>query len=432
MPCLYILTISIFREFRGQLVTMNVVMVTGGQVIAYCTSALLSSAEHGWRIMFALAAIPPIIQMIGMPWLPESPRYLLRRRGHTLAENRMAARRVLLRVYTSAPVRFGRYQRISTSECAPIRAEQSEAIVALVESELAAIEYAASQTANTTYADLFKYRRSLFIACGLQAFQQLCGFNTAMYYAATILRMGGFHEKENAVKFSIFIAATNMVMTLVALRYIDRVGRRRMLLYTVAAMAVGLMLLGWAFALLLGLHTFQPNCADYTTCGACVADDRCAFAIDRCLRRDQVLLPDSLIVNVDEDLPRGTLQCTGTDAGSWLALAALIFYVAAYALGLGNIPWLIQSELFPLALRGRASGIATSVNWSCNLLVAVTFLSLTHAITAAGTFWLYGSLAIVGWWFVWRYVPETAGRTLEELSEHCITMERRGQTIESP
>ncbi|RKP27944.1 general substrate transporter, partial [Syncephalis pseudoplumigaleata] len=375
------------RQYRGQLVTMNVLMITGGQLVAYCVSAGLSGVPNGWRIMFGIAGVPPIIQLVGMPFLPESPRYLLRRKRGSPADNTAAARRMLTR-------RIDRH----------------------VEAELEAIEQAAILTAGTTYADLLRpqYRRSLLVACGLQAFQQLSGFNTAMYYSASILRMSGFRDKQSAVTFSILVAATNMFMTLVAIRYVDRVGRRRILLYTVIAMAVGLLLLGMAFAFLLGLRPYQSHCEAYTHCGACVGDDRCAYvaAVQQCMPRDRVHLPDHA---ASRALPLGTLQCPHTAGWSWFALAALIFYVASYALGLGNVPWLIQSELFPLALRGRAGGVATSVNWLGNLIISVSFLSLTHAITAAGTFWLYASLGVVAWWFVWRYVPETAGRTLEEL-----------------
>jgi SP family myo-inositol transporter-like MFS transporter 13 len=307
-----------------------------------------------------------------------------------------------------------------------------EQISRQVEDELLAMEHAATLTAGTTYADLFRpqYRHSLIVACGLQAFQQLSGFNTAMYYSASILRMSGFRDKQSAVTFSILVAATNMLMTLVAIRYVDRVGRRRILLYTIMTMTLGLLLLGMALAFLLGLRPYQTDCSSYLHCGSCVADDRCAYVapLDRCLPHDQVLLSDTLSHNDNpKNLPIGALQCENTAGWSWFALAALVFYVASYALGLGNVPWLIQSELFPLALRGRAGGVATSVNWLGNLIISVSFLSLTHAITAAGTFWLYASLGVIAWWFVWHYVPETAGRTLEELGGADADMNQRQQ-----
>ncbi|KAI8056162.1 major facilitator superfamily domain-containing protein [Syncephalis plumigaleata] len=431
------------RQYRGQLVTMNVLMITGGQLVAYCVSAGLGNVTNGWRIMLGIAGVPPIIQLIGMPFLPESPRYLLRRKRGSRADNTAAARRMLTRVYASTPVSLPACLRLRRSSnnadnnnngghVANTANEMKfkEQVSRQVEDELLAIEHAATLTAGTTYADLLRpqYRRSLLVACGLQAFQQLSGFNTAMYYSASILRMSGFRDKQSAVTFSILVVATNMFMTLVAIRYVDRVGRRRILLYTIMAMALGLLLMGMAFAFLLGLRPYQADCSSYVHCGSCVADNRCAYVatLDRCMPQSQVLLPDMLSQNGNPgNLPLGSLQCENSAAWSWFALAALIFYVASYALGLGNVPWLIQSELFPLALRGRAGGVATSVNWLGNLIVSVSFLSLTHAITAAGTFWLYASLGVLAWWFVWRYVPETAGRTLEELGGADADMNQR-------
>ncbi|KAI9597072.1 major facilitator superfamily domain-containing protein [Syncephalis fuscata] len=413
------------RQYRGQLVTMNVLMITGGQLVAYCVSAGLGNTSNGWRIMFGIAGIPPIIQLIGMPFLPESPRYLLRRKRGSRADNTAAARRMLTRVYASTPVSLPqgcrrRAPQLSNSASSDVSdTKLKDRISRQVEDEIMAMEHAATITAGATYADLLRpqNRLSLLVACGLQAFQQLSGFNTVMYYSASILKMSGFRDKQSAVTFSILVAATNMLMTLVAIRYVDRIGRRRILLYTVIAMAFALVLLGMAFAFLLGLRPYQSSCDAYNHCGSCVADNRCAYVsqLDRCFSRDDVFMPDLTSDANTRSLPIGSLECSGTAGWSWFALAALIFYVASYALGLGNVPWLIQSELFPLALRGRAGGVATSVNWLGNLIVSVSFLSLAHAITAAGAFWLYASLGVLAWWFVWRYVPETAGRTLEEL-----------------
>ncbi|CAJ0905367.1 9078_t:CDS:2, partial [Entrophospora sp. SA101] len=88
-----------------------------------------------------------------------------------------------------------------------------------------------------------------------------------------------------------------------------------------------------------------------------------------------------------------------------------------YALGLGHAPWLMQSELFPLNIRGRASGVATATNWFMNSCVVIAFLPLTETITISGTFWLYALLMTFGWFFVYFMVPETSGRSLEEITE---------------
>ena len=100
--------------------------------------------------------------------------------------------------------------------------------------------------------------------------------------------------------------------------------------------------------------------------------------------------------------------------------AALVVYVAGYALGLGNVPWLMQSELFPLSVRGKANGIATAVNWACNLVISTSFLSMTNGVSAAGTFWFYGGLSILFWVFALFEVPEVSSAIWTQV--HVISL----------
>ena len=371
------------KELRGQLVTVNVLLITGGQLAAYIVSVCLASVPNGWRIMMGLAAIPAAIQLIGMPLLPESPRYLFAK------GDRDGARKILQRIY----------------------GVRNDPDGSRVEAELDSIDCALKETQGASYRDLFKRenRIPLIIACGLQALQQFTGFNTAMYYSAAILKMAGFKEAKDAVAFSLLVAATNFIVTIVALKIIDRVGRRKILLYTVALMTCGLVLLGVAFALLSGLTSYQTDCSGYGShCGACNSDDRCIFTSSATCVAKNAFPSVNLAAQV-------AVTCPGSKEYGWFALASLVFYVASYALGLGNTPWLIQSEIFTAKLRGKAGGIATATNWTSNLIVSITFLSLTQAISAAGTFWLYAGVGVLGWLFVWKLVPETKGKSLEEI-----------------
>ena len=93
-------------------------------------------------------------------------------------------------------------------------------------------------------------------------------------------------------------------------------------------------------------------------------------------------------------------------------------YVGTFALGLGPVFWLLIAEIYPLTVRARAMSVATVANWGANLLVAVTFLTLTQVLGRAGTFWLYAVVALVAWVFAFRLVPETKGKTLEEIEAH--------------
>lgn len=177
---------------------------------------------------------------------------------------------------------------------------------------------------------------------------------------------------------SLTVAATNFVFTVVALLLIDRIGRRRILLYSIPFMAFGLLATAYGFSFSAATET--P--------------------------------PVVVVVARDE---------TGLTRGAAVfILINIMLYVAAYALGLGNVPWM-QSELFPLHVRSLGSGLATATNWLANFIVGVSFLSLMDSLTATWTFVLYGVVCLAGWFAIWLIYPETAGLTLEEatgLLEH--------------
>ena len=100
-----------------------------------------------------------------------------------------------------------------------------------------------------------------------------------------------------------------------------------------------------------------------------------------------------------------------------LAVLSVMLYVGSFAISLGPIFWLLIAEIYPLGVRGVAMGIATMTNWTFNLVVALTFLILVENLGAAYTFWLYGLVSVGSLIFCFRFVPETKGRTLEEIGE---------------
>ncbi|KAG0022618.1 myo-inositol transporter, partial [Entomortierella chlamydospora] len=337
--------------YRGRLVTINVLLITGGQLIAYLVSSALTDVTNGWRWMMAISAIPALFQLITLPFLPESPRYLVKKGDIAGAET------VLRR-------------------CMGLSKANDNYIAREVES----IKESLEMSHKTRYRDLLRkdLRRPLIIACFMQLWQQLSGFNTAMYYSATILKMAGFPNAKSATLFSLLIAATNMIMT-------------------------------------IGFTVRQDECVQYgDNCAACLTDDRCFFAdlSNTCQAMEWDGTGNRPIYN--GACPN---RSDGIKAGSWVALASLVFYVASYGLGLGNAPWLIQSELFPLDIRGKATGMATACNFAGNLIISLTFLTLTQRITATGTFWLYAVILVFAWLFVYFLVPETAGLDLEAIQE---------------
>ena len=224
-----------------------------------------------------------------------------------------------------------------------------------------------------------------------------------MYYAATILQMAGFKSHQNSTSVALIVAVTNMVFTLLAVRLIDKSGRRRILLTTMVCMILCLLVLGAAFAVQQqGLIPQQSQCLAYgSNCARCLLDDRCGWTDkdQTCIDRRSI---QSLVLA--DTCPRRSMDGLVTA----ILLTSLTSFVASYALGLGYVPWVVQSELFSLSIRGKANGLATATNWLCNLLVASTFLSITNAISAAGTFWLYACISTVLWFNIYRYLPEVS------------------------
>lgn len=165
---------------------------------------------------------------------------------------------------------------------------------------------------------------------------------------------------------SLVVAVTNFVFTLAALFLIDRIGRRRILLWSIPFMIAGLALAAYGF---------------------------------------------SFIELASTDSAGGST--TPAQGGAVIILISIMMYVAGYAMGLGNVPWM-QSELFALNVRSLGSGIATATNWGANFVIGLTFLLLMDALTPSWTFVLYAAVCAAGYGMIWRFYPETAGLSLEE------------------
>lgn len=206
-----------------------------------------------------------------------------------------------------------------------------------------------------------KIRSALIIGIGLAAFQQLTGINTVIYYASTILEFAGYQSATVTITATVGIGIVNVLMTVVSILLIDRLGRRPLLLVGITGMIISLAIMGLAF-IMPGL----------------------------------------------------------TESLGWVAVICLMLYVGSFAISLGPIFWLMIAEIYPLKIRGRAMSTVTMINWATNLLVAITFLTIIEILGSSGTFWLYGIIAVLALVFVYYCVPETKGKSLEEIERLCI------------
>jgi SP family galactose:H+ symporter-like MFS transporter len=216
---------------------------------------------------------------------------------------------------------------------------------------------------SSHWSELFSplVKPAMMIGIGLAIFQQVTGINTVIYYAPTIFQFAGFKSASSAIFATVGVGIVNVVMTTIAIVLIDRVGRRPLLLSGLIGMTAGLGILGYAFIL---SSSSQQN-----------------------------------VIGL-------------------IAAGSLMLYVASFAIGLGPVFWLLTSEIYPLKIRGLAMSISTDANWASNLIMALTFLTLIQLLGKTGTFWLYGLVSIIAWFFAYRLVPETNGRSLEEIEAH--------------
>lgn len=316
-------------KIRGRLLTMNQLMITLGILVAYLVNLAFSSSEM-WRAMFAVGAVPAALMVAATLWfLPESPQWLI---SHGQADR---ARRGIASVTDEA-----------TADELVARARQRMA----AEHEK---EERNSGTADRGARRLLTpdVRPALVVGLTLAAVQQFGGINTIIYYAPTIIQQTGLNAS-NSIFYSVFIGAINLIMTLAAIRLVDRAGRRIMVLVSLALMAVSIFMLGLAFV--VGMN-------------------------------------------------------------SALTLLFMIIYIAAYAGGLGPVFWTLLGEIFPPSVRAEGSSVATAVNWVSNFVVSLAFLPVAAAIGQGETFWIFAGICVLAFFFVSRYLPETRERDPEQI-----------------
>jgi sugar porter (SP) family MFS transporter len=213
------------------------------------------------------------------------------------------------------------------------------------------------------YRDLIspKVRPLLMVGVLLAIFQQITGINTVIYYAPTLLQGAGLGNNA-ALLANVVNGAVNVGMTIVAIWLLDKVGRRPLLLSGTAGMAVGMVIVALSF---LGGSTLHGGLAI-------------------------------------------------------VAIIGLLIYTGSFAIGLGPVFWLLIAEIYPLRIRGAAMSVASMANWAANFVVTVSFLTLLSAISGVGVFFLFGFLTLVALAYFWRKVPETKGRSLQEIERELV------------
>jgi MFS family permease len=288
-------------SYRGALVTLNQLMITIGILVSYITDYWLSNDAkvESWRWMFLVGLVPALILLVGMLFLPESPRWQASR-GQVKEEKE--------------------------------------------------------------WREVFKpwLRAPLIITVGIFFFQQFSGVNTIIYYSPIIFKMAGVVSNTDSILPAIIIGGVNTLACFVSILLLDRVGRRKLYMIGISGMIPSLALLGACFHFKAQLGASLP-----------------VFAV-----------------------------------------VSIVLYIISIAISLAPLGWLLISEIFPLPVKGVGMSIGSLAHWGFNAIIAFTFLKLVNAFGPDFTFWLYAVICVAGLFWGYFYIPETKGRSLEEIEQH--------------
>lgn len=320
------------KESRGKLISMYQMMVTIGILIAFISDTALSYGGH-WRLMLGVISLPAILLMAAVFGLPDSPRWLASKGKFTKAKE------ILL----------------------VLNADESKA-----EEELSDINE--SLKVKQEGWGLFKanknVRRAVYLGMLLQAMQQFTGINIILYYAPKIFSEAGFATTEQQMIATVICGATNVLATLIAMKTVDKQGRKPILKIGFAGIALGTFLLGV-----------------------------CLFMIDAGYT--------ALWISI-------------------IAVIATLFTIASFAMSAGPVVWILCSEIQPLKSRDFGIACSTTMNWICNMIIGATFLTLLNNAGTAQTFWIYTGMNMLFIALTMLLVPETKGVSLEKIEKNLM------------
>lgn len=335
-------------EYRSRLIVTNCIFITAGQLVAYLINLGLTNVSHGWKVSVGLCMVPAALQLVLFVFLPDTPRF------YVIKGDYKKAKAVLMKV-----------QSFVTEETAEAIVLDMVASNSLVRGKPLAQIWKSIKLVHTRPANL----RALILACGLQGIQQFTGFNSLMYFSATIFETIGFH---NPIAVSIIIAATNFVFTVVAMCIVDVVGRRRILLWAIPGMCISLVICAIAFRF-LGITV--------------------------------------------ESVGNVQIERMGITGWGIMVIVGMVLFVASYAIGIGNSAWIGVEFFSDVNVRSMGCMFAAATNWSGSLFIASTFLTMLAKIRPSGTFALFAGLCFISFFFVYFLLPEVAGLDLEETSQ---------------
>ncbi|KFP97315.1 Solute carrier family 2, facilitated glucose transporter member 10, partial [Haliaeetus albicilla] len=395
MACCIYVSEMVAAHQRGLLVSLYEVGITIGILLSYALNYIFADVEEGWRYMFGLAIAPTAMQFLSILFLPVNP------------------------------VKLSSWD----SDC-------QKGLIQLQDTEdRAAAKREPYKEKHYSFLDLFRtrdnMRRRTLVGLGLVLFQQFTGQPNVLGYASKIFHSVGFQSNSSAILASVGLGAIKVVATLVAMAFADKAGRRVLLMAGCVVMAISLT-----------QHPLTPLSTQPTVSpilpalGAGKSQAGPGFAATRSFTKafastqSREVVPDSSLAQkrgLVGPAKEETVGSAGPPFGgapwaehmvlNWITLLSMMAFVSAFSVGFGPMTWLVLSEIYPAGIRGRAFAFCNSFNWAANLLISLSFLDLIDAIGFSWMFLLYGLMGVMAVIFIYLFVPETKGQSLEEIDQ---------------
>ncbi|MFY0624847.1 MAG: sugar porter family MFS transporter [Reichenbachiella sp.] len=365
----------------------NYLILNGGQSDAAWVQALKLDT-YNWRWMLGLETLPAVLYFIGMFMVPESPRWQVMKGRKDLA----------IKTFEKVVSEEESKKQIEDVENS-IKSDQKESKVPLKE--------------------LFKPAMRLVLVIGVvvAVLQQITGINSVFFYAPMIFEQSGIGTDASFIQ-AILVGLTNLVFTIVAILFIDRLGRKPLLTFGVAGIALSMFLLAYGFnsatytleeSSIVGLPSEITTEALQPILGIKYGSD---VAFKKAVNE---VLPTEQAKQFESNLITAAIKMNST-----LILIGILGFVASFAFSIGPVMWVLFSELFPLKIRGLAISFAGFINSAVSFLVQFIFPWELANLGSATTFLIYGVFAALGFVFVLLVVPETKGKSLEELEKSLV------------
>ena len=389
-------------ESRGRLVSFNQLNIVIGISVAFFSNYLILTlgesgaawtealrlGEWNWRWMLGIETLPALLYLLALLFVPESPRWLVMQRRDDEAVA------VLERVGGS------------------VRA--AEDLRAVKEAIAAEAELGRVSPRVLLHPSL---RLVMTIGISVGILQQITGINAVFFYAPMIFEQSGIGTNA-AFMQAVLVGLVNLVLTVVAMVLIDRLGRRPLLGFGLTGIAVCMLTLAWGF----GSASYRLDQAAIDGLPAGIDRQQIDTVVDTVYESDTEFR-EALFAAIGEDSYKrfeSELVSSAIAMNPLLILFAILGFVASFAVSIGPIMWVLFSELFPNRVRGIAISFVGLVNSAVAFLVTFIFPWQLETLGNAMTFLIYGLFAVVGLVFVMRILPETKGRSLEELETILI------------